>query len=136
MKKILRKMKKSLKKFGSLIFLLFSINRNLNFNCIMNTNTLNKHLEDKSLSDITNIIKEIVGILDKYDEEYNIRHQDFYLLKIEKFKGSKHIVAYEDKLCKINNLQDMLRHLLKDRYFDRILKTRTENLLKKVELLD
>ena len=102
----------------------------------MNTNTLNKHLEDKSREDITKMIDEITGILDKYDEEYSIRHQSFYLLQIDKFKGSKQIIAYEDRLCKINNIRDMLRNLLKDRYFDRILKTRTDNLLKKVELLD
>ena len=102
----------------------------------MNTNTLNEHLENKSRGDITKMVNEILYILDKYDEEYNIRHQNFYLLQIEKFKGSKQIIAYEDRLCKINNIRDMLRNLLKDRYFDRILKTRTENLLKKVELLD
>jgi hypothetical protein len=102
----------------------------------MNTNTLNEHLENKSRGDITKMVNEILYILDKYDEEYDIRHQNFYLLQIDKFKNSKQIIAYEDRLCKINNIRDMLRNLLNDRYFDRILKTRTENLLKKVELLD
>ena len=102
----------------------------------MNTNTLNKHLENKSTEDITKMVNEILDIFDKYDEEYSIRHQNFYLLQIDKVRNNKQIIAYEDKLCKINNIRDMLRNLLKDRYFDRILKTRTENLLKKVELLD
>ena len=102
----------------------------------MDTNILNKHLQDRSLSDITKMINEITDILDKYDKEYNIMHENFYLLQIDTVKNSKQVVAYENRLCKINNIRDMLRNLLKDRYFDRILKARTENLLKKVELLD
>ena len=50
----------------------------------MNTNTLNKHLEDKSLKDITKMTDEIISILEKYDKEYDIRLEDFYLLKVEK----------------------------------------------------
>lgn len=103
----------------------------------MNTNTLNKHLENKSTEDITKMVNEILDIFDKYDEEYDIRNEDFYLLQIDKYRSSENFeVVYKDKLFKINNIRDMLRNMFKERYFDRILKTRTENLLKKVELLD
>ena len=103
----------------------------------MNTNTLNKHLENRSTKDITKMIKEITDIFDKYDEEYDIRHQNFYLLKINKNdRNCKEDIVYEDKLFKMSNIKDMLRSMFEERYFDRILKIRTENLLKKVELLD
>ena len=98
----------------------------------MDTNILNKHLEDKSLSDITKIVDEIIGILEKYDKEYDIRLEDFYLLKVE--KGDK--VLYEDIHLKDYGLRNILRNLLKDRYYNIILRKRTQNLLKKVELLD
>ena len=98
----------------------------------MDTNVLNKHLEDKSLSDITKIVDEITGILEKYDKEYNLKFEDFYLLKVQ--KGDK--VLYEDVHLKDYGLRTILRNLLKDRYYNIILRKRTENLLKKVELLD
>ena len=43
----------------------------------MDTNILNKHLQDRSLSDITKMINEITDILDKYDKEYNIIQKDW-----------------------------------------------------------
>jgi len=98
----------------------------------MDTNILNKHLENKSLSDITKMVDEITGILEKYDKEYDIRLEDFYLLKVQ--KGDK--VLYEDVHLKDYGLRTILRNLLKDRYYNIILRKRTENLLKKVELLD
>ena len=98
----------------------------------MDTNILNKHLEDKSLSDITKMVDEITGILEKYDKEYDIRFDDFYLLKVQKSDE----VLYEDKHLKDYGLRTILRNLLKDRYYNIILTKRTQNLLKKVELLD
>jgi len=98
----------------------------------MNTNQLNKHLEDKSLSDITKMVDEITGILNKYDKEYDIRLEDFYLLKVQ--KGDN--VLYQNEHLKDYGLRQILRNLLKNRYYDVILKKRTQNLLKKVELLD
>ena len=98
----------------------------------MNTNVLNKHLEDKSLSDITKMVDEIIGILGEHDKEYDIRLEDFYLLKVE--KGDE--VLYEDVHLKDYGLKTILRNLLKDRYYNIILRKRTQNLLKKVELLD
>ena len=98
----------------------------------MDTNILNKHLEDKSLNDITKMVDEITGILEKYDKEYDIRLEDFYLLKVE--KGDE--VLYEDIHLKDYGLRRILSNLLKDRYYNIILKKRTQNLLKKVELLD
>lgn len=98
----------------------------------MNTNVLNKHLEDKSLSDITKMVDEIIGILGEHDKEYDIRLEDFYLLKVQ--KGDN--VLYQDEHLKDYGLRQILRNLLKNRYYDVILKKRTQNLLKKVELLD
>tara|TARA_R100000664_G_C2757154_1_gene145236 strand:+ start:65 stop:361 length:297 start_codon:yes stop_codon:yes gene_type:complete len=98
----------------------------------MNTNQLNKHLEDKSLSDITKMVDKITGILNKYDKEYDIRLEDFYLLKVQ--KGDN--VLYQNEHLKDYGLRQILRNLLKNRYYDVILKKRTQNLLKKVELLD
>ena len=98
----------------------------------MNTNVLNKHLEDKSISDITKMVDEIIGILGEYDKEYDIRLEDFYLLKVQ--KGDN--VLYQDEHLKDYGLRQILRNLLKNRYYDVILKKRTQNLLKKVELLD
>ena len=103
----------------------------------MNTNTLNRHLENKATKDVTEIVNEILDIFEKYNKKYNLEHESFYLLKINKNdRNCKEKIVYEDKLFKINNMRDMLRTMLKDRYFNRILKRRTEDLLNKVELLD
>ena len=103
----------------------------------MNTNTLNKHLENKSTKDITKMVTEILDIIDRYDKEYNLEHENFYLMQINKNDiNCKENIVYEDKLFKMSNIRNMLRTMFKDRYFDRILKRRTEDLLSKVELLD
>jgi len=103
----------------------------------MNTNTLNKHLENKSTQEVTKMITEILDIIDKYDKEYNLEHESFYLLQInKKERYSKEKIVYQDKLFKIRDIRDMLRNMFKDRYFNRILKRRTQDLLNKVELLD
>ena len=103
----------------------------------MNTNTLNKHLENKSKEDISKMVKEITDIFDKYNKKYSLEHDSFYHLKInKKDRNSKEKIVYEDKLFKMSNIRDMLRNMFKDRYFSRILKRRTEDLLSKVELLD
>tara|TARA_R100000781_G_scaffold101521_1_gene65040 strand:+ start:745 stop:1056 length:312 start_codon:yes stop_codon:yes gene_type:complete len=103
----------------------------------MNTNNLNRHLENKATKDVTEIVNEILDIFEKYNKKYNLEHESFYLLKINKNdRNCKEEIVYEDKLFKINNMRDMLRTMLKDRYFNRILKRRTEDLLNKVELLD
>ena len=136
MKKILRKMKKSLKKFGSLIFLLFSINRNLNFNYIMNTNTLNKHLENRATKDITEMVKEITSIINKYDEKYYQTNNSWFKLQVSRIVDSKRQILFEDDIIKKNDIEHIIRYMFKDRYFKQILKARTEDLLNKVELLD
>tara|TARA_R100001015_G_C4614168_1_gene169975 strand:+ start:43 stop:354 length:312 start_codon:yes stop_codon:yes gene_type:complete len=103
----------------------------------MNTNTLNKHLENKSKQDITEMVNEILDIIDRNDKKYNLEHESFYLLRINKNdRNCKEKIVYEDKLFKVSNMRDMLRNMFKDRYFSRILKRRTEDLLTKVELLD
>ena len=102
----------------------------------MNTNTLNRHLENKSTKDITEMVNEIMGIFEKYDEKYSMKHESFHLLQINKTIDGYKKMVFEDKLFKINDIYNMLRILLKDRYFNRILKRRTEDLLNKVELLD
>lgn len=103
----------------------------------MNTNTLNRHLENKSTQDITEMVNEILDIIDRNDKKYNLEHEDFYHLKINKNdRNCIEEIVYEDKLFKMNNIRDMLRSMFKERYFNRILKRRTEDLLNKVELLD
>jgi len=103
----------------------------------MDTNTLNKHLENKSKKDITEMVNEILDIFEKYNKKYSLEHESFYLLKINKNdRNCKEEIVYEDKLFNMRNIRDMLRTMLKDRYFNRILKRRTEDLLSKVELLD
>ena len=103
----------------------------------MNTNTLNTHLENKSTKDVTKMVTEILDIIDGYDKKYNLEHESFYLLKINKNdRNCKEKIVYEDKLFKMRNIRDMLRTMFKDRYFNVILKRRTEDLLSKVELLD
>lgn len=103
----------------------------------MNTNTLNKHLENKSTEDITKIVNEILDIIDRNDKKYNLEHESFYHLKINKNdRNCKEKIVYEDKLFKMNNIRDMLRNMFKERYFNIILKRRTEDLLNKIELLD
>ena len=103
----------------------------------MDTNTLNRHLENKAKQDITKMVIEILDIIERNDKKYNLEHESFYLLQInKKERYSKEEIVYEDKLCKISNIRDMLRTMFKDRYFNRIVKRRTEDLLNKVELLD
>ena len=103
----------------------------------MNTNTLNRHLENKTTKDITEMVKEVMDIFEKYNEKFNTQHESFYLLQINKNnENCKEEIVYEDKLFKINNIRDMLRTMLRDRYFKIILKRRTEDLLNKIELLD
>ena len=104
----------------------------------MNINKLNQHLEDKSRQDITEMVNEILDIIERNDKKYNLQHESFYHLKINKNdrRSMKEKIVYEDKLCRINNIRDIFRSMFKDRYFDRILKRRTEDLLSKVELLD
>jgi|TARA_R100000084_G_scaffold107140_2_gene66543 hypothetical protein len=103
----------------------------------MNTNNLNRHLENKAKKDVANMVTEIEDILLRYDREYNIRFEDFFLIKIVEDKRS-----YEtneilfDKSIKRLQFTKLLRSLLKDRYYDKALKKRTEDLLNKVELLD
>ena len=100
----------------------------------MDTNTLNKHLESKSLGDITRMVDEILGILGKYDEEYNISKHKDYLFKYE-YDTSKGEQVFERGISE-NGLGRIVRDLLKDRYFRSIMKQKTENLLSKIELLD
>ena len=98
----------------------------------MDTNILNKHLEDKSRSDITKMVDEITDILNKYDEKYDVRFDDFYLVQIK--HGDN--ILYTNKQIQKLKLTTMFRDLLYNRYYDIILRDRTQNLLKKVELLD
>jgi len=104
----------------------------------MNTNQLNKHLENKSIKDVTKMVTEMLDIIDKYDKEYNLEHESFFLLKIanKNDRYSKEEIVYEDKLFKMSDIRNMLRTMFKDRYFNRILKRKTEDLLNKIELLD
>lgn len=103
----------------------------------MNTNTLNKHLENKSTKDITKMVTEILDIIDRYDKEYNLEHENFYLMQINKNDiNCKENIVYEDKLFRTRDMRNMLRTMFKERYFNRILTRRTEDLLSKVELLD
>ena len=103
----------------------------------MNTNTLNKHLENKSTQDITKMVTEILDIIDRYDKEYNLEHENFYLMQINKNDiNCKENIVYEDKLFRMRDMRNMLRTMFKDRYFNRILKRKTEDLLNKIELLD
>jgi len=103
----------------------------------MNTNTLNTHLENKAKKDVANMVAEIEDILLRYDREYNIKFEDFFLIKIVEDKRN-----YEtneilfDKSIKRLQFTKLLRSLLKDRYYDKALKKRTEDLLNKIELLD
>tara|TARA_R100000322_G_scaffold17745_2_gene10460 strand:- start:21919 stop:22230 length:312 start_codon:yes stop_codon:yes gene_type:complete len=103
----------------------------------MNTNNLNRHLENKAKKDVANMVTEIEDILLRYDREYGIRFEDFFLIKIVEDKRN-----YEtneilfDKSIKRLQFTKLLRSLLKDRYYDKVLKKRTEDLLNKVELLD
>ena len=48
----------------------------------------------------------------------------------------KENIVYEDKLFRTRDMRNMLRTMFKERYFNRILTRRTEDLLSKVELLD
>ena len=102
----------------------------------MNTNTLNRHLENKTTQDVSEMVKEIMDIFEKYDKKYNLEHESFHLLQINKTIDGHKKIVFEDKLFKLNDIHNMLRVLFKDRYFNRILKRRTEDLLNKVELLD
>ena len=103
----------------------------------MNTNTLNKHLENKSTKDIAKMVTEILDIIDRYDKEYNLEHENFYLMQINKNDiNCKENIVYEDKLFRTRDMRNMLRTMFKERYFNRILTRRTEDLLSKVELLD
>ena len=106
----------------------------------MNTNNLNRHLENKAKKDVANMVTEIENILARYDKEYNIEFEDFFLIKIIEenrgaFKYEKDKTLF-DKSIKRLQFTKLLRRLLKDRYYDRVLKKRTEDLLNKVELLD
>ena len=102
----------------------------------MDTNTLSKHLEKKSLEDISKMVKEIESIIDRYDQEYNISScNDFFLIKISNIKSTKNEIIIDKSVGKLQFTQ-LLRNLLKDRYINRLLNKRTEDLLSKVELLD
>ena len=102
----------------------------------MNTDNVNKHLENKTKKDISNMVREIEELILRYDREYNIRFEDFFLIKIVEDKRN-----YEtneilfDKSIKRLQFTKLLRSLLKDRYYNSILKKRTKDLLDKVELL-
>lgn len=102
----------------------------------MNTNTLNKHLENKAKKDISNMVKEILDIINKYDEKHYKMNDSWFSLQVTRVVDSKRKIFYEDDIIKKNDIENMLRHMFYERYFQSILKTRTEDLLNKVELLD
>ena len=102
----------------------------------MNTNTLNTHLENKAKKDISDMVKEILDIINKYDEKYYQEHNSFFLLKISRTIDGHKKIVFENDVIKRNDIHKMLMVMLKDRYYKQILKTRTEDLLNKIELLD
>ena len=102
----------------------------------MNTNNLNRHLENKAKKDVANMVTEIENILARYDKEYNIEFEDFFLIKIIEEKRYETNEILFDKSIKRLQFTKLLRSLLTDRYYNSILKKRTKDLLDKVELLD
>ena len=102
----------------------------------MNTNTLNKHLENKAKKDIADMVKEILDIIDKYDEKHYKEHDVWFKLQVSRVVDYEREILFEDNLIKKNDMNEMFRHMFYERYFQSILKARTEDLLNKVELLD
>ena len=102
----------------------------------MNTNTLNEHLEKKAKKDTSDMVKEILDIINKYDEKHYKMNDSWFALQVSRVVDSKRKILFEDDIIKKNDIQHMFRHMFYERYFQSILKARTEDLLNKIELLD
>ena len=94
----------------------------------MNTNTLNKHLENRATKDITEMVKEITSIINKYDEKYYQTNNSWFKLQVSRIVDSKRQILFEDDIIKKNDIEHIIRYMFKDRYFKQILKARTEDL--------
>ena len=118
----------------------------------MKTNTLNKHLENKTNQDIKEMVTKIMKLLEQFNDETftsNIRKNDTYYISGEvfemlttKYSNSK---SKQSSITYMNNgqvalngkwLNEFFLDLFRVRFFDKVLDNRTKDLLNKVELLD